>query len=222
MSIKFLCPHCGKSIKCQESLAGKSAQCPGCGERLTVPPLRVEQVVEPVIDPVVERVEVVTEVDVVDVEEYVEEYEEPASEEVEDEEAEAETEAAAEFPFTTESPSWPGAATAPVAPRAAKPAVRSRYQALRIIAVVLKVFAGLAVLIAIGSIVMALIGTGATDTQTLAASVGVMAVVAFFWLVWASVLYALGEAISLLLDVEHNVRAITARVQQLTQEGSDS
>lgn len=41
MSINFACRHCGKTIKCKESLSGKPANCPACGERITVPPLRV-------------------------------------------------------------------------------------------------------------------------------------------------------------------------------------
>lgn len=41
MSISFACRHCGKAIKCKESLSGKPANCPACGERITVPPLRV-------------------------------------------------------------------------------------------------------------------------------------------------------------------------------------
>ena len=37
MAITFRCPHCDKSIKARDDKAGASANCPGCGQRLTVP-----------------------------------------------------------------------------------------------------------------------------------------------------------------------------------------
>ncbi|MFN9372223.1 MAG: hypothetical protein ACK6D3_10115 [Planctomycetaceae bacterium] len=38
MPIEFSCPHCQKLLSTSEDKAGRSAKCPGCGERVTVPP----------------------------------------------------------------------------------------------------------------------------------------------------------------------------------------
>jgi DNA-directed RNA polymerase subunit RPC12/RpoP len=37
MPIEFSCPHCQKPLSTTEDKAGRSAKCPGCGERVTVP-----------------------------------------------------------------------------------------------------------------------------------------------------------------------------------------
>lgn len=37
MPIEFSCPHCQKFLSTSEDKAGRSAKCPGCGERVTVP-----------------------------------------------------------------------------------------------------------------------------------------------------------------------------------------
>ena len=37
MAIEFSCPHCQKFLSTSEDKAGRSAKCPGCGERVTVP-----------------------------------------------------------------------------------------------------------------------------------------------------------------------------------------
>ena len=37
--IQFKCPHCAKAFRVEDSYAGKSAKCAGCGKRITVPPL---------------------------------------------------------------------------------------------------------------------------------------------------------------------------------------
>ena len=37
MTIEFSCPECGKPLSTTDDKAGRSAKCPGCGERLTVP-----------------------------------------------------------------------------------------------------------------------------------------------------------------------------------------
>jgi phage FluMu protein Com len=37
MAIEFSCPHCQKLLSTGEDKAGRSAKCPGCGERVTVP-----------------------------------------------------------------------------------------------------------------------------------------------------------------------------------------
>ena len=37
MPIEFSCPHCQKLLSTSEDKAGRSAKCPGCGERVTVP-----------------------------------------------------------------------------------------------------------------------------------------------------------------------------------------
>lgn len=38
MSIEFHCPHCDKLLKTSDDKSGVSANCPGCGEIVTVPP----------------------------------------------------------------------------------------------------------------------------------------------------------------------------------------
>lgn len=35
--IKFLCPHCGQSLQCDESQQGKQVRCPPCGQLFLVP-----------------------------------------------------------------------------------------------------------------------------------------------------------------------------------------
>jgi hypothetical protein len=37
MTIAFSCPHCGKSLKVKDELAGKKIKCPGCQALATVP-----------------------------------------------------------------------------------------------------------------------------------------------------------------------------------------
>ncbi len=37
MTIEFHCPHCNKSLKTSDKKAGVKANCPGCGEPITVP-----------------------------------------------------------------------------------------------------------------------------------------------------------------------------------------
>ena len=37
MPIKFACHQCSKSIKCDESLSGKTAKCPDCGAKIRIP-----------------------------------------------------------------------------------------------------------------------------------------------------------------------------------------
>ena len=50
MSIKFPCPHCKRSLKVKEELAGRKAKCPACQQVLTIPkpaaaPANVEELV---------------------------------------------------------------------------------------------------------------------------------------------------------------------------------
>ncbi len=42
MTIEFLCPFCGKLLKTAVVKAGVQANCPGCGEAVTVPPISHE------------------------------------------------------------------------------------------------------------------------------------------------------------------------------------
>lgn len=37
MSIKFACPHCGKQLTANESMAGRQLACPNCRDAVTVP-----------------------------------------------------------------------------------------------------------------------------------------------------------------------------------------
>ena len=37
--IKFDCPNCSKTLRCKPTQAGRTAKCPGCGDRITVPRL---------------------------------------------------------------------------------------------------------------------------------------------------------------------------------------
>src|SRR5262245_18905017 len=42
MTIEFHCPHCQKLLKTADDKAGVRANCPGCGESVTVPELAME------------------------------------------------------------------------------------------------------------------------------------------------------------------------------------
>jgi len=41
--IKFGCPHCAQHIKCDDSLGGRSINCPACGREVVVPRLEDQQ-----------------------------------------------------------------------------------------------------------------------------------------------------------------------------------
>ena len=43
MTIEFHCPHCDKFLKTPDDKAGRRADCPGCGEPVTVPEISEEQ-----------------------------------------------------------------------------------------------------------------------------------------------------------------------------------
>jgi len=47
MAIEFHCPHCDKYLKTKEDKAGRGADCPGCGERITVPEISDFQYQDP-------------------------------------------------------------------------------------------------------------------------------------------------------------------------------
>ncbi len=42
---KFSCPHCDQHIRCDEKLAGRQIQCPGCNHLIVIPasPAQAEQ-----------------------------------------------------------------------------------------------------------------------------------------------------------------------------------
>jgi len=47
MDIEFHCPHCDRYLKTKEDKIGLTADCPGCGEPLTVPEVSDPQYQEP-------------------------------------------------------------------------------------------------------------------------------------------------------------------------------
>jgi predicted RNA-binding Zn-ribbon protein involved in translation (DUF1610 family) len=49
--IEVICNQCGKSLKAPETMAGKRAKCPGCGNVLTVPEIEDEILDAEVIEP---------------------------------------------------------------------------------------------------------------------------------------------------------------------------